>query len=120
MGFALTELYFFLILVSSYFLILLWILVINIKKGMFNIFKLDFTNEYKREFINNFSILDFIKRFRFSKSVVLIVFIFLICIFGVFGASIFIGTDPWMHISIIKFITNIHYLPVSDYFGTFG
>ncbi|MFX1386343.1 MAG: hypothetical protein ACFE9M_03925 [Promethearchaeota archaeon] len=120
MGFALTELYFFLILVSSYFLILLWILVINIKKGMFNIFKLDFTNEYKREFINNFSILDFIKRFRFSNSVLLIVFIFLICIFGVFGASIFIGTDPWMHISIIKFITNIHYLPVSDYFGTFG
>ncbi|MFX1419693.1 MAG: hypothetical protein ACFE9N_12300 [Promethearchaeota archaeon] len=36
------------------------------------------------------------------------------------GTSVFIGTDPWMHISIIKFITDINYLPPNDYFGTFG
>ncbi|MFW9873599.1 MAG: hypothetical protein ACFFG0_10880, partial [Candidatus Thorarchaeota archaeon] len=32
----------------------------------------------------------------------------------------FIGTDPWLHISIIKFITDINSLPLKDYFGTFG
>ncbi|MFX0001906.1 MAG: hypothetical protein ACFE9C_07585 [Candidatus Hodarchaeota archaeon] len=45
---------------------------------------------------------------------------FLVSILSIFGTSIFIGTDPWMHISIIKYITYIKYLPLDDYFGTFG
>ncbi|MFX1380669.1 MAG: hypothetical protein ACFFA4_16420 [Promethearchaeota archaeon] len=76
--------------------------------------------ENKENFIHNFSILRLIKEFRFSNSVLLCVFIFLLCTYSVFGTSIFIGTDPWMHISIIKFITEINYLPLGDYFGTFG
>ena len=119
-GFALTEWFFFLILVIFYFLILLWILFFDLKEGKFNFFKLNLTLDYKDKFIDNFSALDFIKKFRFSNSVFLVIFLFLTCIFGIFGTSVFIGTDPWMHISIIKFITDIKSLPLSDYFGTFG
>ena len=120
LGFALTEWLFFLILVISYFSILICISIIDLRKGTFNFFKLNLTSDYKEKFVDNFSIVNFIKKFRFSTSVLLIIFIFLICIFGISGSSIFIGTDPWMHISIIKFITDINYLPLTDYFGTFG
>lgn len=120
LGFAITEWFFFFILLITYILIILWVFIIDLKRGIFNIIELKFTSDYKENFINNFSILNSIKKFRFSTSVLLTIFIFLVCILGIFGTSIFIGTDPWMHISIIKFITDINYLPLNDYFGTFG
>ncbi|MFX0106455.1 MAG: hypothetical protein ACFE75_13345, partial [Candidatus Hodarchaeota archaeon] len=120
LGFALTEWFFFFILLITYFIILSYIFVIDLKRGIFQIFKLKLIHNEKGKFIDNFSILTFIKKFRFSNSVLLIIFIFLVCILGFLGASIFIGTDPWMHISVIKFIADINYLPLTDYFGTFG
>ncbi|MFX0005706.1 MAG: hypothetical protein ACFFA7_00745 [Promethearchaeota archaeon] len=120
LGFALTEWFFFIVLVVFYFTIIFWILIIDIKKCKFNTFKFNITEEDKKAFTKNFSIVNLIKRIKLSNSVLLGIFIFLLCLFAVFGTSIFIGTDPWMHISIIKFITDINYLPLGDYFGTFG
>ncbi len=120
LGFALTRWFFFFVLVISYFLIILYITIIDFKRDKFNIFKQRYSADYKERFIKQFSFLNYLKRFRISNSVLLIVFIFLISILSIFGTSIFIGTDPWMHISIIKFITDINSLPVNDYFGTFG
>ncbi|MCK4287297.1 MAG: hypothetical protein KAX18_13895, partial [Candidatus Lokiarchaeota archaeon] len=120
LGFAITEWFFFTILVLSYFLFILLSIIFNLKKGESPIFRLKFTHDYKEKFTRKFSVFTYIKKFRVSNSVLLIIFLFLVCILGIFGTSIFIGTDPWMHISIIKFITDINYLPVSDYFGTFG
>jgi len=120
LGFALTQWFFFVVLVISYFLIIFYIFIVDLKKNRFNIFKRKYSLNYKESFINHFSILNYIKKFRISNSVLLIVFMFLISILSLFGASIFIGTDPWMHISIIKFITDINYLPLNSYFGTFG
>ena len=120
LGFALTEWFFFIVLVVFYFTIIFWILIIDIKKRKFNTFRFNITDEDKKAFTNNFSIVNLIKRIKLSNSVLLAIFIFLLCLFAVFGTSIFIGTDPWMHISIIKFITDINYLPLGDYFGTFG
>ncbi|MFX1391342.1 MAG: hypothetical protein ACFE9Z_14850 [Promethearchaeota archaeon] len=54
------------------------------------------------------------------NSVLLVIMIFSISILSIVSTSFFIGTDPWMHITIIKFITEINYVPVNDYFGTFG
>ncbi len=118
--FALTEWFFFIIMTVVYLAIIFWILIVDIKRGKFNTFKFDKFSDDKEDFINKFSILNFIRRFRFSNSILLVIFIFLLCIFGILGTSIFIGTDPWMHISVIRFITDINYLPLSDYFGTFG
>jgi len=120
LGFAITEWFFLIVLVLSYFLFILLSLIFNKKKGETPIFRLKFTHDYKEKFTRKFSVFTYIKKYRVSNSVLMIIFLFLICLFGILGTSIFIGTDPWMHISIIKFITNINYLPVSDYFGTFG
>jgi hypothetical protein len=119
-GFALTDWFFFIILLISYFLLIFTSSIIHFKKGKSNIFKRKFTNDYKERFKNDFSLVSFIRKFNLSNSVLLITFISLICILGILGTRIFIGTDPWMHISIIRFITDINSLPLSDYFGTFG
>ncbi|MFW9819836.1 MAG: hypothetical protein ACFFE5_09520 [Candidatus Thorarchaeota archaeon] len=120
LGFALTEWFFFTVLAVSFLAIIFWILIVDIKYAKFNTFKFNISTHDKQTFINNFSILELIKRIKISNSVLLGIFIFLLCLFSVFGTSIFVGTDPWMHISVIKFITDINYLPLSDYFGTFG
>jgi hypothetical protein len=120
LGFVLTEWFFFFILVISYFLFILFSLIFNFKKGRLNIFNRKFNQDYKEKFIRNYSVLNFIKKFKVSNSLLLVILLFLVSILGIFGTSIFIGTDPWMHISIIKFITDVNYLPLSDYFGTFG
>ncbi|MHA2336205.1 MAG: hypothetical protein ACXACX_02830 [Candidatus Hodarchaeales archaeon] len=120
LGFAITEWFFFITLLCSYFLFILISVFFNLKKGESPIFKLKSTHEHREKFTRDFSILAVIKNFRVSNSVLLIIFLFLVCIFSILGTSIFIGTDPWMHISIIKFITDLNYLPLSDYFGTFG
>jgi hypothetical protein len=110
LGLALTKWFFFIVSMTIYFTI----------SRKFNTFKFNISADDKQAFINNFSILHLIKKIRLSNSVLLGVFIFLLCLFAVLGTSIFIGTDPWMHISVIKFITDINYLPLGDYFGTYG
>jgi hypothetical protein len=120
LGFALTKWFFFIILVAVYVTLVFWIVFFDIKRGRFNIVKFDISHNDEQDFIDNFYIRSFLKKFKFSNTVLLSIFIFLLCILGVFGTSIFIGTDPWIHISVIKFITEINYLPLNDYFGTFG
>jgi len=120
LGFSLTEWFFFFLLVITFIFIILLSLSFNLRRGILDLFKIKFTNDYKEDFTKNFSILNHIKRFRFSNSVLLIIFLFLVCILSIFGVSTFIGTDPWMHISIIKFITDVNSLPINDYFGAFG
>ncbi|MFX0039521.1 MAG: hypothetical protein ACFFCY_02265 [Promethearchaeota archaeon] len=120
LGFALTNWFFFIILIAFFLIIIFWILIIDIKAGKFNVFKINPSLDERQNFFDNFSVFRFLKRFRFSNSLLLCIFILLLCIFSTLGSSIFIGTDPWMHISVIKFITDIHKLPINDYFGTFG
>ncbi len=120
LGYALTEWFFFIVLVTSYFLIMLYIVIVDLRTNKFNFFKQEYSHDYKESFFKNFSILNYLKKSRISNSVLLAFLIFLISILSIFGASLFIGTDPWMHISIIKYIININYLPLNDYFGTFG
>ncbi|MFX0142307.1 MAG: hypothetical protein ACFFDN_52190, partial [Candidatus Hodarchaeota archaeon] len=85
------------------------------------------------------SILTILKRFRREGSItkeisfknyikqnislnefILIIFIFLICILNLIRVSIFVGTDPWLHIFIIKKIAELNYIPSSDYLGAMG
>ena len=120
LGLPLTAWFFFFIVVISFILIFLLSLSFNIRRGELDLFKGKVDIEDKEEFVMNFSILNHIKRFKFSNSVLLIIFLFLVCMVGILGASTFIGTDPWMHISIIKFITEVNSLPLNDYFGAFG
>ena len=120
LGFALTEWFFFITLMVAFLVIVFWVLIVDKKKGKYNIIKFNISPEDRKDFIDNFSILGLIKRLRFSNLILLYIFIFLLCIFGVIATPIFIGTDPWIHISVIKFVTHINSLPLNDYFGTFG
>jgi len=120
LGFAITEWFFLTIVIFSYFLFILLSSFFKLKKGESPLFRLKLSHDNREKFTRDFSVFTYIKKFRVSNSVLLIIFLFLVCILGIFGTSIFIGTDPWMHISIIKYITDINYLPLRDYFGTFG
>jgi len=66
------------------------------------------------------SILYKIIRFIYSNKVLLIIFITLNCIATAFRAEIFLGTDPWYHISVITIITRYNILPINEYFGSMG
>ena len=66
------------------------------------------------------SILSSIIRLIFSNKSLLIVFIFLICVTTVIRAEIFLGTDPWYHISVITMISRYKILPINEYFGSMG
>jgi len=48
----------------------------------------------------------------------LIIFLFLMCIFNVIRFSYFFGTDAWLHITIIKKISISQKLPLEDYHAT--
>ena len=54
------------------------------------------------------------------NGILLTIFILLICILNSVNTSIFAGTDAWLHISIVKYITEINYVPMNAYFGTLG
>lgn len=66
------------------------------------------------------SILYSITRLFFSNKVLLTIFITLICVAAVIRAEIFIGTDPWYHISVITIISRYKILPINEYFGSMG
>ncbi|TFF96681.1 MAG: hypothetical protein EU544_00090 [Promethearchaeota archaeon] len=42
------------------------------------------------------------------------------CILNIVRVSFFFGTDPWLHIFIIKRITENNILPLEEYYGTVG
>jgi len=52
--------------------------------------------------------------------VLLGIFIFLLCCFNLVSSNIFSGTDPWLHISIVKMITEMNFLPLEEYLGNVG
>ncbi|MFX1454498.1 MAG: hypothetical protein ACFFDB_03910 [Promethearchaeota archaeon] len=120
LGFAITAWFFFFSVLLSYVVFILVSIIFNLKKGNSPFFNLKFTDEEKYEYTRNFSIISYFKRYKAANSILLIIFMFLVILLSIMETPIFIGTDPWIHISIIKFITDINYLPLNDYFGTFG
>ncbi|KKK45226.1 MAG: hypothetical protein Lokiarch_11120, partial [Candidatus Lokiarchaeum sp. GC14_75] len=46
--------------------------------------------------------------------------IILISILNIVNTSTFAGTDAWLHISLVKYITKINYIPMDSYFGSLG
>ncbi|MEJ2252699.1 MAG: hypothetical protein P8Y97_23955 [Candidatus Lokiarchaeota archaeon] len=61
-----------------------------------------------------------IKTRTFINSLFLGIFVLLICFLDVVRTSIFTGTDPWFHITIIKIITQLHFIPYNAYLGAMG
>lgn len=112
--------YFFFTLILAYFSILLIMSFHGFYRGTGFLLKKGKFLDYKQ--INNekFSISTFIKRKISLNSILLSIFIILICILNVVNTRILAGVDAWLHISIVKYITKINYVPMNSYFGTLG
>ena len=67
-----------------------------------------------------FSIIDNIKKLGSFNGILLTIFITLLCILNIVNTRYFAGTDPWLHISIVKYITEVNYVPMNEYYGALG
>lgn len=76
------------------------------------------TNTSKKE--QNLFCLKFLKENLSKNSVLLVIFIFLLCLFDIIRVGFFLGTDPWYHIFIVKYIEINKNLPLEFYFENLG
>ena len=112
--------YFFFTLILAYFSILLIVIFQGYYRGTGFFLKTVKRLEYKQISNENLSLSNFIKRNFSLNSILLSIFIILITILNVVNTSILAGTDAWLHISIVKYITEINYAPMDVYFGSLG
>ncbi len=112
--------YFFFTLILAYFLILLIVIFHGYYRGTGSFLKKVKSLDYKQ--INNkkFSLRNVIKRNTSLNWILLSIVIILISILNIVNTSTFAGTDAWLHISLVKYITKINYIPMDSYFGSLG
>lgn len=115
----LTSQYFFLIMTVSFLTILCIIIIIDLKSPTPLLF-IKSQRTSSKEMNIDLNPLKILKNLFKSNSFYFILFLFLTCILDLVRVEIFVGTDGWLHISIIKYITITHTLPINDYFGTYG
>ena len=115
----LTSQYFFLVMTVSFLIVLCMIFIIDLKSPSPMLFNRSQKTSLK-EINIELNPLKFLRNILKSNSFYFILFVFLTCILDLVRVEIFVGTDGWMHISIIKYITITHTLPITDYFGAHG
>ena len=74
----------------------------------------------QEQFNSTFSIKNLIKKYFSLNLLLLMLFIFLFIILDYVRGGFFVGTDPWVHLSIIKSATITHQLPMNEYYGAMG
>ena len=119
-NFPITFEYFFFNLLLTYLLLILIVNLIAYRRGIPLFFKK--TERFKRQHVNyeNFSLTSFIFKSLSLNGILLIAFICLICVVNLFNTSIFAGLDPWLHISIVRYISELNYIPMDEYYGALG
>ncbi|MFX1363514.1 MAG: hypothetical protein ACFFCE_10875 [Promethearchaeota archaeon] len=116
----LTKFFFFFSASIFFFLIIGYIIIFESKKNLYVFIRSKDISTLKKE---NLSIIYFIKYLKnlFSFNIILlIVFLFLICILNIVKVNNFIGTDPWLHILNSTVLTDLNILPLEGYHGTMG
>jgi len=120
LGFALNINYFFSLLISVYFVLLIISVILN------NNSKIDKPNSsaskknHSLETYEDFKIFEYIKNKISLNGILLIIFGVLLITALLANVEIFGGTDPWYHILIIRIIVNANSLPLNEYFGAMG
>ncbi len=105
--------YLFIILIGS-------TIIIQIKKNTISSFIKSKTDIDKERFYTDFSILKFIKDILSINGILLIIFILMFISSDLLRSGYFVGLDPWLHISIIRSITETYQLPAGEYYGAMG
>ncbi len=113
--------FFFFSFTLIFFLLLIVIIIFGEwKKGSYSLLKPKETLKNKLEEFNKSSLYKFLKKKIPLNAILLILFIFLICIMNVFKFSYFVGTDPWLHILNSQRITNEKIIHIKEYHGELG
>ncbi len=107
-------------MISTFFSIIVYIFFTEIKTKKFILFRpykirtqIDF--KYKQ-----FSLINLLKLKIKLTSFLLIIFLLLNCILNVVRFDYFYGTDAWLHVTIVKLISEMNYLPINEYYGSLG
>ena len=107
-------------MIFTFLSLILYIFLVEIKTRKFYLFK-SYKSSIPTDFnYDNFSLLNLIRNKIHLTGILLIIFLFLNSILTVVRYDFFYGTDPWLHITIIKMISEMNFLPVNEYYGSLG
>lgn len=107
-------------MIFTFFSIILCIYLTNIKKLGRSSFK-SYKSSFPIDFINNnFSLLNLVKKKIHLPCFLLIIFLLLNGILNIVRFDYFYGTDAWLHIAIIRMISEMNFLPLGEYYGNLG
>ncbi len=116
----LTPLFFFSLTFYLFVILIGSTIIIQIKKNTILFFIKSKTDIDKEKFYTDFSILNFIKDILSINGILLIIFILMYISSDFLRCGYFVGLDPWLHISIVRSITETYQLPAAEYFGAMG
>jgi len=117
---SLNETYFFAFIGSFSFMLFLIAMLFNSNNQNCSFFKFRNKEIQKSNSVYNYNILKYLKEKGRINIILLIVFIFLLCIFDIIRVSFFMGTDPWYHIFLVEYININKTLPLDFYFENLG
>ena len=115
-----TFTYFFLTLTITFPSILVIVIFKKLRRHEKYFFKASLSHNNYKELNEGFSLLNLFKRHFPLNTILLSILIILICFLFVVNTRFFAGTDAWLHISIIKYITTLNYVPMNEYYGALG
>ena len=115
-----TRFFFFFSVVILFFLIIGFIIILEFKKNSFVFFRSKDISILRKENYNIYSLWNYLKNLISFNVLLLVIFLFLVCILNTVRVNYFPGTDPWLHILNSRVITDINILPLEGYHGTMG
>jgi len=117
LGFQITALFFFLTLLIFFLSLVSYIIVQEYRNNKYRFIKAKKVNKIN---LGKLSLIKNIKSRMSTNGFLLIIFLLLICVLNVVRFTYFFGTDPWLHMFIIKSIVKMKYLPLEEYYGSIG
>ncbi|MFX0082919.1 MAG: hypothetical protein ACFE94_14300 [Candidatus Hodarchaeota archaeon] len=119
-GISISGFLFFFGTMIPFLIIICYIVFFEFKKETYVFFKPIYHLIDNSEKLDKFSLFKYLKNKITLNSLLLVVFLSLICILNITKFSIFLGTDPWLHILNSRIITEENILPLKGYHGTMG
>ena len=120
LGFALNIYYFFSLLLSFYFVLMIVSLILNKNNKIDKKISSESKENESLDSYEDFLVFEYIKNKLSLNGILLMIFGVLLIAALLVNVEIFGGTDPWYHILIIKIIVNANSLPLNEYFGAMG
>ncbi|MFX1375596.1 MAG: hypothetical protein ACFFA0_07275 [Promethearchaeota archaeon] len=120
LGIPISGFLFFYATLFSFLSIICYIVISEFRNKAYLFFKPNNRLLGKIEISNKFSLFKYLKNKINFSVLLLIAFIFLICILNIVKFNVFVGTDPWLHILNSRIITEENILPLEGYHGTLG